>query len=79
MVIDNPTRGVDAGAKEEIYRLLRDITHTGCAVLLISDDLVELIELSNTIYFMANGKLSEAVVADPHSKPKEQDVISMMF
>jgi ribose transport system ATP-binding protein len=79
MVIDNPTRGVDAGAKEEIYRLLRDITHAGCAVLLISDDLVELIELSNTIYFMANGKLSDAVVAEPHNKPKEQDVVSMMF
>jgi len=79
MVIDNPTRGVDAGAKEEIYRLLRDITHAGCAVLLISDDLVELIELSNTLYFLANGNLSSAVPAEPDNKPKEHDVISMMF
>jgi ribose transport system ATP-binding protein len=79
LVVDNPTRGVDAGAKEEIYRLLRNITQAGCAVLLISDDLVELIELSNTIHFMANGKLSAAVAADPNNKPKEQDVVSMMF
>lgn len=79
LVIDNPTRGVDAGAKEEIYRLLRDVADQGCAILLISDDLVELIEMSNTIYFLASGRLSKPVAAPANAKPKEQDVVSMMF
>jgi ribose transport system ATP-binding protein len=79
LVVDNPTRGVDAGAKEEIYRLLRDVTAAGCAVLLISDDLVELIELSNTLYFLSSGSLSTAVPAPADQKPREQDVVAMMF
>ncbi|QKK33233.1 sugar ABC transporter ATP-binding protein (plasmid) [Rhizobium indicum] len=79
LVVDNPTRGVDAGAKEEIYRLLRDVTEAGCAVLLISDDLVELIELSSTLFFLSSGSLSNSVPAPADSKPKEHDVIAMMF
>jgi len=79
LIVDNPTRGVDAGAKEEIYRLLRDVTAAGCGVLLISDDLVELIELSNTLYFLSSGSLSRAVPAPAENKPKEHDVIAMMF
>lgn len=79
LIVDNPTRGVDAGAKEEIYRLLRDVTAGGCAVLLISDDLVELIELSNTLYFLSSGSLSASIPAPVENKPKEQDVVAMMF
>ncbi|MCD7107421.1 sugar ABC transporter ATP-binding protein [Rhizobium sp. DKSPLA3] len=79
LIIDNPTRGVDAGAKEEIYRLLRDVADKGCAILLISDDLVELIEMSNTIHFLSSGRISSPVPAPADHKPKEQDVIAMMF
>lgn len=79
LVIDNPTRGVDAGAKEEIYKLLRDVADRGCAILLISDDLVELIEMSNTIHFLSSGRISNPVPAPADHKPKEQDVIAMMF
>lgn len=79
MVVDNPTRGVDAGAKEEIYRLLREITAEGCAVLLISDDLVELIELSNRLHFLTNGSLSAQIPAPVGAKPSEHDVVSQMF
>ncbi|MET0257639.1 MAG: sugar ABC transporter ATP-binding protein [Methylobacterium sp.] len=79
LVIDNPTRGVDAGAKEEIYRLLREVAEKGCAILLISDDLVELIEMSNRLYFLSNGKLSEAVPSPAGAKPREHDVVALMF
>jgi ribose transport system ATP-binding protein len=78
LVLDNPTRGVDAGAKEEIYRLMRAVTAKGCGILLITDDLVELIELSNRIFFMRSGKLSGMVVAPAHDKPIEHDVIHLM-
>ena len=78
LVLDNPTRGVDAGAKEEIYRLIRAAASGGCGILLISDDLVELIELSNRIAFMRGGTLSAAVAAPPEAKPAEHDVIPLM-
>ena len=78
-VVDNPTRGVDAGAKEEIYSFLRDFTDQGGAVLLISDDLVELIEMSNRVALMSNGTLSEFTNAPAGDKPSEHDIIHMMF
>ncbi len=79
LVVDNPTRGVDAGAKEEIYRLLRDQADRGCAILLISDDLVELIELSNRVFFLSEGRLSPPVPAPPGAKPREHDLVALMF
>lgn len=78
LVLDNPTRGVDAGAKEEIYRLIRAVAARGCGILLITDDLVELIELSNRIYFMRSGRFSEMVEAPADGKPPEGDVIHLM-
>ena len=78
LVLDNPTRGVDAGAKEEIYRLVRAAASRGCGILLITDDLVELIELSNRIALMRSGSLSAAMEAPPEAKPAEHDVIPLM-
>jgi ribose transport system ATP-binding protein len=79
LVIDNPTRGVDAGAKEEIYKLLRHVADRGCGILLISDDLVELIEMSNRMFFLSSGQLSAEKAAPPNAKPREQDVVQLMF
>ena len=52
LILDNPTRGVDAGAKEEIYGFLRALTERGVAIVLITDELLELIGLSNRIAIM---------------------------
>jgi ribose transport system ATP-binding protein len=79
LVLDNPTRGVDAGAKEEIYRLIRELTKTGVGVLLITDELLELIGLSNRIIIMQSGKIVAELDAPPHSKPSEQDLIPLML
>ena len=56
LVLDNPTRGVDAGAKVEIYGLIRDLADDGVAIVLISDDLPELIGLSNRILVLRDGE-----------------------
>ena len=48
LVLDNPTRGVDAGAKEEIYQQIRRLTGQGVGVILITDELAELIGLSKS-------------------------------
>lgn len=55
-IFDDPTRGVDIGAKEEISALIADLARDGCAVILVSSDLKELIELSHRIIVMRKGK-----------------------
>jgi len=55
LILDNPTRGVDVGAKSEIYSHLRSLTLTDVAILLISDDLHELMGLSDRIIIMRDG------------------------
>ncbi len=79
LILDNPTRGVDAGAKEEIYRLIRGLTGEGVAVLLITDDLLELIGLSNRIAIMQHGQVTKTVAAPPEGKPSERQLISLML
>ena len=57
LVLDNPTRGVDAGAKEEIYQHIRGLTEQGVGVILITDELTELIGLTNRILIMQRGRI----------------------
>jgi ribose transport system ATP-binding protein len=78
LVLDNPTNGVDAGAKEEIYGVLRSIAAQGVGVLLVSDDLPEIIGLSNRILVMRGGAISREIDAPRGAKPREVDVVSHM-
>ena len=78
LVLDNPTRGVDVGAKEEIYGLLRDLTAKGVAILLITDDLLELIGLSNRILILRDGEVVAERPAPPEAKPTEQELVGFM-
>ncbi len=58
LILDEPTRGVDVGAKEEVYGLVRRLAAEGVAVLLISSDLPELIRLSDRINVMCEGRIA---------------------
>ena len=57
IVLDEPTRGVDVGAKVEIHRLIRDLAQGGTAVLVVSSDLPELLELSDIIHVVRDGRI----------------------
>ena len=78
IVADNPTRGVDAGAKEEIYAMLRDLTDAGAAVVLVSDDLLELIGLSDRVFVMHDGEIVGEVPSPPDRPAREEDVVALM-
>lgn len=56
LILDEPTRGVDIGAKEEIYRLILDLARSGKAILLVSSELPEVLSLSDRIYVMRQGR-----------------------
>jgi len=57
VLLDEPTRGIDVGAKYEIYELINDLTAQGVAVLLVSSELPELIGMSDRILMLAEGRI----------------------
>ena len=58
MLFDEPTRGIDIGAKAEIYRILRELAQEGVAILLVSSDMEEVLALSDRVAVMHEGKLT---------------------
>lgn len=79
LVLDEPGRGLDVGAKEEIYELIRDIAAEGTSVLLISDNLPELIGLSNRILVMRKGQVTAEFDAGVATKPEEAAIVKHMI
>lgn len=55
LIFDEPTRGIDVGAKQEIYALMREITSRGKSIIMISSEMPELIGMSDRIIIMSNG------------------------
>jgi ribose transport system ATP-binding protein len=58
IVFDEPTRGIDVGAKSEIYRLMRELADRGVAILMISSDMEEVIGVSDRIAVMHEGEIA---------------------
>lgn len=70
LILDEPTKGVDVGAKREIYDLIKDLTNKGVSIILISSDLPELISLSNRIYVIHEGKIQGELLKKDASQEK---------
>lgn len=79
LVMDNVTRGIDVGAKEEVYRILRQLAADGVAIVFIADELPELIGMSNRIGVMHEGEMVDVVDAPPGGKPTESEIITEMI
>ena len=58
LIVDEPTRGIDVGAKAEIYRLLRGLAREGVAIVMISSDMEEVLQLSDRVAVMHEGRIS---------------------
>jgi ribose transport system ATP-binding protein len=61
---DEPTRGIDVGAKVEIYELINELTASGHGVLMISSDLPEVLGMSDRILVMSQGRIAGELSAD---------------
>ena len=58
LILDEPTRGIDVGAKAEIYRLIDELANEGLAIMFISSEMPEILGLSDRIYVMQNGRIT---------------------
>jgi ABC-type sugar transport system ATPase subunit len=64
LILDEPTRGVDVGAREEMFRVMGELVREGMAVLLISSDLVEVSSMSHRIAVYRDGQVLDVVEAE---------------
>lgn len=70
LILDEPTRGVDVGAKFEIYKIIRQLAADGAAILMISSELPEVLGLSDRVVVMHEGKAS-ATLTGPDLTPEK--------
>ncbi|WP_343717645.1 sugar ABC transporter ATP-binding protein [Inquilinus sp.] len=69
LIFDEPTRGIDVGAKSEIYQLMRNLADRGVPILMISSDMEEVIGVSDRIAVMHEGRISGTLSRDRFSEP----------
>ncbi|MEI0612703.1 sugar ABC transporter ATP-binding protein [Brachyspira pilosicoli] len=79
LILNHPTRGVDIGAKEEIYKLIRDITNRGISVILLGDTLDECIGLSSRIIVLKDGLINGEFQCPKDNKPSQLDIVKKMM
>ncbi len=65
LIFDEPTRGIDVGAKSEIYKLLNDLARQGKSIIMISSELPELLRMSHRIVVMCEGRVTGELQAGP--------------
>jgi ribose transport system ATP-binding protein len=70
LILDEPTRGVDVGAKKEIYQLINDLTKQGVAIIMVSSELPEILGMSDRILVIHEGKLSGVLDKSDASQEK---------
>jgi ribose transport system ATP-binding protein len=58
MILDEPTRGIDVGAKAEIYRIMRALADNGAVILMISSDMEEVLNVSDRVAVMHEGRIT---------------------
>jgi ribose transport system ATP-binding protein len=70
LIFDEPTRGIDVGAKSEIYRLLNDLARQGKSIIVISSELPEILRLSHRIVVMCEGRITGELNASEATQEK---------
>ena len=61
LILDEPTRGVDVGAKAEIYEIMNELTKQGVAIIMVSSELPEIINMADRVYVMYDGRITGCI------------------
>lgn len=73
LIMDEPTRGIDVGAKHEIYEIMNELAEQGKAIIMISSEMPELLGMADRIYVMCNGRLTGEI-----DQPEEMTQANVM-
>ena len=76
VILDEPTRGIDAGARGDVYKIIRELSQTGVAVIVISSDTEEIIELADRAIVFCRGRVSAVLEKD---RINQQNITSASF
>ncbi len=69
LIFDEPTRGIDVGAKSEIYRLMQELVENGKSIIMISSEMPELLRMSDRVVVMCEGRATgELGIADANQE-----------
>ncbi|MCG6882833.1 MAG: sugar ABC transporter ATP-binding protein [Silicimonas sp.] len=79
ILLDHPTRGLDIGAKEDVYEMVRAMCDDGAGIVLVADTLEEAIGLSHTILVLKDGKFQKRFDGRPGEKPSLYDLVHHMI
>ncbi len=74
LILDEPTRGIDVGTKAEIYRLMSELAKSGIAIIMVSSELPEILQMSDRVVVMSAGKVAGIV---PKEEIKQERLIKM--
>ncbi len=77
LILDSPTRGVDVGVKTTMYELINTLKHEGHAIVIISEELPELIGMSDRIVILKDGRISKEFERTPDLR--ETDIINYLI
>lgn len=75
-IFDEPTRGIDVGAKSEIYELMDGLVHQGAAILMISSDLPEILGMSDRVYVMSQGHITGEL---DHTQATQEKILTLAY
>lgn len=74
LIFDEPTRGIDVGAKSEIYKLLNDLTSEGKSIIMISSELPEILRMSHRVVVMCEGRITGIL---PISEADQEEIMKL--
>ncbi len=76
IIFDEPTRGIDIGAKAEVYRTIQKASQQGAAILLVSSELSELLHVAHRILVISGGRITAETTSD---KFDEKEILKAAF
>jgi len=77
LILDEPTRGVDVGAKSEIYSIIDNLAKAGTAILVISSDLPEIIGICDRVIVMRSGHIAGEVNRTETAPLNQEDIMAL--
>lgn len=78
LMLDHPTRGLDPGARSDLFAVIRELADQGLAILLVGDTLDEVLTLSDSILVMKDGRVSARIEGVQAAPPSEEDLVKAM-